>query len=169
MHPFVIRSKAGDAGAFFAPDHPALARRFHFWRGASGHRYACSVYVPDGVPDFDRYVALCIRRDGEERTVLAVDVALDRGPAMAADEIHLHLAADDASLAEALRDLSALARPRQEIGSFSDLPVFAIGKGLEPRGRVKLGAYALLKRAASHSNVASRIPSASSSFTVAST
>jgi hypothetical protein len=170
MRPFVIRSKAGDAGAFFAPAHPALSRRFHFWRGASGQRYACRVYAPDGVPDFDRYVALSIRRDGEKRTVLAVDVALDRGPPMAeADEIHLHLPADDASLAEAFRDLSALVLPRHEVGSFSDLPVYAIGKGLEPRGRVKLGAYALLKRAANHSNVVSRMPSASSSFTVANT
>src|SRR5262249_27318056 len=148
----------------------ALARRFHFWLGASGHRYACSVYAPGRVPDFDRVVALYIRRDGEKRTVLAVDVALDDGRTMAeADEIHLHLAADDAALAAAYRDLAALALPRREIGSFSDLPVYAIGKGLEPRGRVQLGAYALYRRAANHSNVASRMPSASSSFTVAST
>lgn len=170
MQPFVIRSRAGDAGAFFAPAHPALSRRFHFWLGASGHRYACSVYAPDGTPDFDRFVALAVRRDGEKRSVLSVDVALARGPATAeADEIHLHLAVDDAALAAAYRDLSALAMPRHEVGRFSELPVYAIGKGLEPRGRVKLGAYALYKRAANHSNVASRMPSASSSFAVAST
>jgi hypothetical protein len=170
MRPILIRSKAGDAGALFAPSHPALARRFHFWRGASGQRYACSVYAADSVPVFDRFVALFIRRAGEARDVAAVDVALDpsRVPADC-DEIHLHLVGDDEALAAAYRDLAALAQPAREVGTFSDLPVYVVGKGLEPRGRVKLGAYALYRRAASHSNVASRMPSASSSFTVAST
>jgi hypothetical protein len=170
MHPIMIRSKAGDAGPFSAPSHPALARRFHFWHGASGHRYACSVYAPEGIPDFDCFVALFVRRAGEKRDVVAVDVGLDarRQPA-AFDEIHLHLAGDEEALVSAYRDLSALADPPREVGTFSELPVYAIGKGLEPRGRVKLGAFALYKRAASHSNVASRMPSASSSFTVAST
>jgi hypothetical protein len=170
MHAIVIRSKAGDAGALSAPGHPALARRFHFWHGASGHRYACSVYAPEGVPAFDGFVALFVRREGDKRTVIAVDVALDPGqPPAAFDEVHLHLAGDDESLACAYRDLSALAGPPREVGTFSDLPVYAIGKGLEPRGKVKLRSFALYKRAASHSNVASRIPNTSSSFTVANT
>ena len=59
--------------------------------------------------------------------------------------------------------------PPLEIGTFSDLPVYAIGKGLESRGKIKLRSFALYKRAANHSNVASRMPSASSSFTVANT
>ena len=62
----------------------------------------------------------------------------------------------------------AIAAPR-EIGTFSKLPVFAIGKGLQPCGSIQLRAVPLFKRAASHSNVASRIPSVSNSFTVAST
>ena len=170
MHPIMIRSKAGDAGPFSAPSHPALARRFHFWHGASGHRYACSVYAPEGAPAFDCFVALFVRREGEKRCVIAVDVALDPRQSPASfDEVHLHLAGDDESLAAAYRDLSALAGPPREIGIFSDLPVYAIGKGLEPRGKVKLRSFALYKRAASHSNVASRMPSAFSSFTVAST
>ena len=169
MHPIMIRSKAGDAGAFSAPNHPALAGRFHFWHGASGHRYACSVFAPDGTPAFDSFVALFVRREDEKRTVVAVDVALDRQVPSDFDEIHLHLASDDEALASAYRDLSALTVPPREIGTFSELPVYAIGKGLEPRGRVKLHSFGLYKRAASHSNVASRIPSASSSFTVAST
>ncbi|HLL28226.1 MAG TPA: hypothetical protein VKT73_11355 [Xanthobacteraceae bacterium] len=170
MHPILIRSKAGDAGPFSAPGHPALARRFHFWRGASGHRYACSVFAPEAAPAFDGFVALFVRREGDKRDVIAVDVALDpaRLPADC-NEIHLHLAGEDQALADIYRDLSALAGPPRAVGTFSDLPVYAIGKGLEPRGRVKLGAYALYKRAANHSNVASRMPSASSSFTVAST
>ena len=102
--------------------------------------------------------------------MIAVDVALDPRQSPASfDEVHLHLAGDDESLAAAYRDLSALAGPPREIGIFSDLPVYAIGKGLEPRGKVKLRSFALYKRAANHSNVASRMPSASSSFTVAST
>jgi len=170
MHPIVIRSKAGDAGSFYAPSHPALARRFHFWHGASGARYACSVYAPDGVPAFERFVALFVRREGEKRSVIAVEVALDASRLPADfDEIHLHLAGDEEALAAAYRDLAVLADPPREVGTFSELPVYAVGKGLEPRGRVKLGAYALYKRAANHSNVASRMPSASNSFTVAST
>ena len=172
MHPIMIRSKAGDAGPFSAPSHPALARRFHFWHGASGHRYACSVYAPVEIPAFNDFVALFVRREPEEekRTVIAVDVALDpRRLPPGYDEVHLHLAGDDETLACAYRDLSALAGPPLEIGTFSDLPVYAIGKGLEPRGKVKLRSFALYKRAANHSNVASRMPSASSSFTVAST
>ena len=170
MYPIVIRSKAGDAGSFFAPSHPALARRFHFWHGASGHRYACSVYAPEGTPAFEGFVALFVRREGEKRSVIAVDVALDpRALPVGVDEVHLHLAGDDEALASAYRDLSALAGPPREVGTFSDLPVYAIGKGLEPRGRVKLRPIALYKRAANHSNVASRMPSASNSFTVAST
>jgi hypothetical protein len=168
MHPLVIRSKAGDAGALFAPSHPALSRRFHFWHGASGDRYACSVYAPDGIPAFDLFVALFIRREGEQRTVIAVDVALDR-PQADFDEVHLHLAADDEALAAAYRDLTPLAAPPREVGTFSELPVYAIGKGLEPRGQLQLCPVALYKRAASHSNVASRMPSISNSFTVAST
>ena len=169
MHPIMIRSKAGDAGAFSAPNHPALAGRFHFWHGASGHRYACSVYAPDSSPAFDTFVALFVRREGEKRVVVAVDVALNRQAPTNFDEIHLHLASDDEALASAYRDLSALVAPSLEIGSFSELPVYAIGTGLEPRGRLKLRSFGLYKRAANHSNVASRIPSASSSFTVAST
>jgi hypothetical protein len=170
MHPIMIRSKAGDAGSFSAPSHPALARRFHFWHGASGHRYACSVYAPEGIPAFDCFVALFVRREEDKRSVIAVDVALDPRPLpVGFDEVHLHLPGDDEALASAYRDLSALASPPREVGTFSDLPVYAIGKGLEPRGRLQLRPLALYRRAASHSNVASRMPSASSSFTVAST
>jgi hypothetical protein len=168
MHPIVFRSKAGDAGSLFAPSHPALSRRFHFWHGASGNRYACSVYAPEGIPAFDSFIALFVRRDGDKRAVVAVDVALDC-PQADFDEVHLHLAADEEALAAAYRDLSALAGPPREIGTFSDLPVYAIGKGLEPCGRLQLRPVALYKRAASHSNVASRMPSISNSFTVAST
>jgi len=171
MHPVVIRSFAGDAGPLEAPGNPALARRFHFWRGGSGHRYACTVFTGRSVPAHERFVALYVRVEDSRRVVIAVDACLDH-PSLPvdADEIHIHLTDDDDSLAAITSDLSALAQPTpREIGTFSSLPVFAIGKRLEPQGTLQLRSVALYKRAANHSNVASRIPSASSSFTVAST
>jgi hypothetical protein len=171
MHPVVIRPLAGDAGPLEAPGNPALAQRFHFWRGESGRRYACTVFTDGAVPAHERFVALYIRVDGTKRAVIAVDACINR-PSLPvdADEIHIHLTDNDDSLAAITNDLSALAEPAsRKIGTFSNLPVFAIGKRLEPRGTLQLRSIALYKRAASHSNVASRMPSASSSFTVAST
>lgn len=171
MHPLVIRTLAGDAGPLEASGNPALAQRFHFWRGESGRRYACTVFTNDPVPAYERFVALFVRKEGTKRSVVAVDGCINRASLpVDSDEVHIHLAEDDESLTAITRDLSALAEPApREIGTFSSLPVFAIGKRLEPRGAVQLRTVALYKRAANHSNVASRIPSASSSFTVAST
>lgn len=171
MHPITIRPLAGDAGPLNAPGNPSMAERFHFWRGESGRRYACTVFADEPIPAYERYVALFIRRQNAKRIVLAVDCSMKRSTApVGFDEIHVHLAEDDDALASIMRDLSILAEPvAQEIGTFSNLPVFAIGKQLEPRGTIQLCAVALFKRAANHSNVASRIPSVSSSFTVAST
>lgn len=170
MHPITIRSLAGDAGPLNAPGHPAIAERFHFWRGQSGHRYACTVFAGGPLPVYERFVALFIRRQDTRRAVVAVNVSGTQTSAMDIDEIHIHLAEDDDSLAAIAHDLSVLAEPKaQEIGTFSELPVFAIGRQLEPCGTIQLRAVSLFKRAANHSNVASRIPSVSSSFTVAST
>jgi len=171
MYPITIRPLAGDAGPLTAP--PSMAERFHFWRGRSGRRYAFTVFNRE-VPAFERFVALYVRREGEDRIVVAVGTMKQSGFSGDFDEVHVHLTQDDGTLIEAMEDLAALARPApREIGTFSNLPVFAIGKGaekgLEPCGRIQLRAVPLFKRAASHSNVASRIPSVSSSFTVAST
>jgi hypothetical protein len=167
MHPIVIRSLAGDAGALAAP--PEMADRFHFWRGQSGRRYAFTVFAPGGAPMFEYFVALFVKRQAEARIVIGVgtkQIALAGGY----DEIHIHLVANEHDLVTAMEDLAVLAKPAaREIGTFSNLPVYAIGKGLEPVGKIQLRAVPLFKRAASHSNVASRIPSVSSSFTVAST
>ena len=164
MHPVVIRPLAGDAGPLKAPGNPALAQRFHFWRGESGRRYACTVFMGGSVPAYERFVALFVRREDAKRTVIAVDACVNR-PSLPvdSDEVHIHLAEDDESLASIVRDLSALTEPApREIGTFSSLPVFAIGKRLEPRGTLQLRSVSLYKRAASHTKVASRIPSASS-------
>jgi len=154
-----------------SPTNPGLAERFHFWRGVSGRRYACTVFANEAIPAYECFVALFVQRDRAKRTVIAVDVSVNC-PILPvdADEIHIHLTENAETLVAALRDLSALAEPApREVGTFSRLPVFAIGKKLEPRGTIQLRNVALYKRAANHSNVASRIPSASSSFTVAST
>jgi hypothetical protein len=167
MHPIVIRSLAGDAGALTAP--PEMAGRFHFWRGQSGRRYAFTVFAPGGAPVFEHFVALFVKRQNGARVVVGVgtkQIALAGGH----DEIHIHIVADERDLAAAMEDLAVLAKPSaREIGTFSNLPVYAIGKQLVPCGTIQLRAVPLFKRAASHSNVASRIPSASNSFTVANT
>jgi hypothetical protein len=171
MQHFVIRSLAGDAGPLSSPANPALAKRFHFWRGVSGRRYACTVFANEPIPAYGCFVALFVQREKTKRRVIAVNISVDH-PVLPvdADEIHIHLAENTETLVAAMRDLSALAEPApREVGTFSRLPVFAIGKKLEARGTVQLRNVALYKRAASHSNVASRMPSASSSFTVAST
>lgn len=167
MYPIVIRSLAGNAGALAAP--PEMADRFHFWRGQSGRRYAFTVFAPGGVPAFDCFVALFVRRRDENLVVAAIgsNQAVFTGDH---DAVHIHLAAANDDLAAVTEDLAALAKPApREIGTFSNLPVYAIGKQLVPCGTIQLRAVPLFKRAASHSNVASRIPSVSNSFTVAST
>ena len=168
MHPITIRSLAGDAGALTAP--PAMAERFHFWRGQSGRRYAFTVFSGEPVPAFERFVALFVKRQNDARVVIAVSTKkhpLFKGDF---DEIHVHLTENDEELADAMEDIAVLAKPAaREVGTFSNLPVFSIGKRLEPCGTIQLRAVPLFKRAASHSNVASRIPSVSNSFTVANT
>lgn len=168
MLPITIRSLAGDAGALTAP--PEMAERFRFWRGQSGRRYAFTVFTRETLPAFDRFVALFVKREGDDRIVVAVGTMKHAAFKADFDEIHIHLVEDDYELAPALEDLAVLAKPApREIGTFSNLPVFAIGKQLEPCGTIQLRAVPLFKRAASHSNVASRIPSVSNSFTVART
>jgi hypothetical protein len=142
----VIRSPAGDAGALAAPGFPALTRRFHFWRGASGRRYPFSVFEPGRLPAYERAIALFVRRDGR---VVGVAAGLSDKTVLAADEVHVHLAENGAALAAAFRDLSALLAPAEPVHVARILPFH--------------------RRAAIHSNVSSRMPSASISFTVAST
>ena len=167
MHPITIRPLAGDAGALTAP--PAMAERFHFWRGQSGRRYAFTVFAHGGVPAFEQYVALFVKREGQDRVIVAIGTMKQPFTGFF-DEIHVHLTENESDLVAVFEDLSVLAKPApREIGTFSNLPVFSIGKRLEPCGTIQLRAVPLFKRAASHSNVASRIPSVSNSFTVAST
>src|ERR1700674_2111183 len=107
----VIRPLAGDAGVLNAPD-PALSRRFHFWRGASGRRYPCSVFAADRVPNYERAIALFVNDRAGGRTVAAAAAGLSpEAPLPDSDEVHVHLARDGAAFATAFRDLSALLVP----------------------------------------------------------
>ena len=91
-----------------------LAGRFRHWRGLSGRRYLFSVFplgarpALDRLPRYEQAVILAVRRDQDgTRTIL---LAADTGPmpdvlfgghglhdaiASGANEIHMHLLADD--------------------------------------------------------------------------
>jgi hypothetical protein len=149
MQDILIRPLAGDAGPLSAPQNSALASRFHFWRGASGRRYVCSVFPPERVPAYERTIVLFVRNNGE---VVGVAAGLaDRSAVAEADAVHVHLAKDGEALAAAFRDLSALIAPAKP----APMRVARI--------------LPFQSRAASHSSVSSRMPSASISFTVANT
>jgi hypothetical protein len=88
-----------------AQDHPT---RLHFWRGASGRRYAHALYSLIGCPPLPCSSYLLVRRDGEDREVLFVGVAdssaptlnlahvRQRGATLGANEVHVHFLAETA-------------------------------------------------------------------------
>lgn len=100
----------GYAGALEAARHPALADRFHFWRGASGSRYACTRFQLSRVPAYENAVLLFVRRRGGEPVVFGVhsgakNISLPYGT----DEVHVHLVqGGEEELRSAFEDLSAL-------------------------------------------------------------
>jgi hypothetical protein len=89
-----------------AQDHPT---RLHFWRGASGRRYAHALYSLIACPPLPRSSYLLVRRDEEDqREVLFVGVAdssaptlnlahvRQRGATLGANEVHVHFLAETA-------------------------------------------------------------------------
>lgn len=104
----------GYAGALQAARHPELADRFHFWRGASGRRYACTRFPLARLPAYENAVALFVRRQNGTAAVLGVHAGPAPGPLpWGTDEIHVHLVQGGAdALREAFEDLSALALRR---------------------------------------------------------
>ena len=89
-----------------AQDHPT---RLHFWRGASGRRYAHALYSLIGCPPLPRSSYLLVRRGAEDRReVLFVGVAdssaptlnlarvRQRGATLGANEVHVHFLAETA-------------------------------------------------------------------------
>jgi hypothetical protein len=100
----------GYAGSLEAARNADLADRFHFWRGASGHRYACTRFARTSLPNYEDAVALFVRRRGGETTVVGIGL-LSARPAIPfdTDEVHVHLVqGGPVALESALKDLSAL-------------------------------------------------------------
>jgi hypothetical protein len=96
-------------------DAPSMAGRFRRWSGASGRSYLVSVFPIDDCPDYVDAVIVAVDRDSARR--VWVGDSGDAGPALrrvlaaaqrqGADEVHLHLLAQDAAArAAAVRDLA---------------------------------------------------------------
>jgi hypothetical protein len=97
------------------------ATHCHFWRGASGRRYAHAVYGLIDCPPLSRSTYLLVRRDaGGSRTVLHIGHADDdaptlnlarirqRGATLGANEVHVYgSAATDSERRLAVCDLRA--------------------------------------------------------------
>ena len=101
----------GYAGLLQAGRHPALANRFHFWRGLSGRRYACTRFPAGRVPEYAGAVSLFVRRSGGTFELLGASI-VPGCPVipLGTDEVHLHIvdgAAD--SVESVLQDLAPLA------------------------------------------------------------
>ncbi len=77
---------------------PALAQRFHVWRGTSGRRYVVSAYAPSTVPDYRDVIALAVGRGRNGRLAILGAAVTGEDPVAlfpGAEEIHLHLLAQD--------------------------------------------------------------------------
>lgn len=108
----------GYAGPLHAARHPALANRFHFWRGLSGRRYASTRFPANRPPAYADAVSLFVRRRGGETVVLGVS-AIAGSPVipLGTEEIHLHIVRDGPEALQAtFEDLSALVAPRLSRG-----------------------------------------------------
>jgi hypothetical protein len=101
----------GYAGLLQAGRNPSLANRFHFWRGLSGRRYACTRFPASRVPEYVGAVSLFVRRRGNTFELLGASV-IPGCPVipLGTDEVHLHVV-DGAvePLETVLRDLCPLA------------------------------------------------------------
>ncbi len=99
----------GYAGRLEAARHPELANRFHFWRGASGQRYACTRFSLPRRPAYENAVFLHVRRRAGEAQVLGVSTNGRLALPYGTDEVHIHLVqGGDEELRAAFEDLSAL-------------------------------------------------------------
>jgi hypothetical protein len=100
----------GYAGTLHA-GHPALVDRFHFWRGISFRRYACTRFPAGRVPDYAGSVALFVRRSSRTLEVLGIS-AVPGCPVIpvGTNEVHLHIVHGGADAVEAaFQDLIAAA------------------------------------------------------------
>ena len=113
------------------PSDPGLQDRFWYWHGASGQKYIHSVYEPENCPPLPGAIYVAVRREGNLRIALTVGrfTPFWDGTMMSmeaahvarwgADEVHVHLLAKSALLAEdILADLRDAMIP--EVGDESD-------------------------------------------------
>lgn len=100
----------GYAGPLQAARDPALARKFHFWRGISGQRYACTRFPVSKVPPYEDAVALFVSRSPHGPVVIGAAPGHRANSCPAGtDEVHIHLVQGGPdTLMDAYRDLSAL-------------------------------------------------------------
>ena len=100
----------GYAGPLHALRNPDLANRFHFWRGASGRRYACTRFPLGHVPAYEDAISLFVRHRGSETVVLGISAGDEKTTLpFGTEEIHVHLVQDGAeAMQAAVEDLSAL-------------------------------------------------------------
>lgn len=104
----------GYAGPLHALRNSTLANRFHFWRGVSGHRYACTRFPAARPPAYEHAIALFVRRRGGETVLLGI--SSEPGCPVVpfgTEEVHLHIVTGGPDAhAAAFEDLAALvARP----------------------------------------------------------
>jgi hypothetical protein len=111
----------GYAGVLQAGRRPALANRFHFWRGVSGRRYACTRFHLARVPTYPAAIALFVHRHADSLEVLGASTTPGCPVIpLGTDEIHLHILRGGAdALDAALQDLAALAVPYLPRASFA--------------------------------------------------
>ena len=91
---------------------PSFEDRFWYWHGASGRRYIHSVYPAQYCPMLPAAVYISVRRLGDDRFVpLAIEVGgvIDElagtyCAADGADEVHVHLLAEDSREARQVKD-----------------------------------------------------------------
>lgn len=105
-------SRVAAARASSSPEDDLLqepaVQQFQFWAGASGERYVHSVFSLIGCPEIPKAVYLLVRCDSHgRRTVLKVGRVeheaeslnlaeiRHRGAKLGANQVHLHLLADD--------------------------------------------------------------------------
>lgn len=100
----------GYAGPLQATRDPALTEKFHFWRGISGQRYACTRFPIGHVPPYEDAVALFVRHTPEGPAIIGAAPGHRANSApFATDEVHIHLVKGGIEgMMEAYRDLSAL-------------------------------------------------------------
>ncbi len=116
-----------------SPQDADMANRFWYWQGVSGRKYIHSVYDVDCCPPLPGAVYVGVKRAGSLRIAVTVgrflpfwDKALPekdlaRLERLGVDEVHVHLLAKSADLAEAvLQDLTKALGNEQEARGFSE-------------------------------------------------